>query len=172
LFFVALLALVAGGVWYQTASRQSAQGTSLAGGALPSVGQPAPEFQLVDLWGKKVRLSSLRGKPVFLNFWATWCVFCRAEFPELEEAYREYGNRVAFLAVNTSEDPATVKEYVARSKAKVPVLLDRDGKVARRYLIQGLPTSYFIGADGIIRDKVVGAVDGPGLRTRLEGLLR
>ncbi|MGE5554040.1 MAG: TlpA family protein disulfide reductase [Betaproteobacteria bacterium] len=174
-FGVALAALVAAGLWYQTtATRSPARVGTVAGASLPSVGNPAPDFQLTDLSGKKVRLSKLRGKPVFINFWATWCTYCQAEFPAIEQAYKEYGagRKVVFLAVNSGEPAATVKAYLDRIGARVPVLLDGEGAVTQRYLVQGLPTSYFIGPDGIIRDKVVGALDGPGLRTRLEGLLR
>ncbi|MDI6870786.1 MAG: TlpA disulfide reductase family protein [Bacillota bacterium] len=171
-FLMALLALIAAGLWYRMNSLRPAPGDALVGGGLPSVGNRTPDFQLTDLAGKKVKLADFRGKPVFLNFWATWCVFCRAEFPIIEEAYKEYGAKVVFLAVNTGEQPATAKEYLDRNGARVPVLFDPEGEVARRYLVQGLPTSYFISPDGVIRDKVVGAVDGPGLRTRLEGLLR
>lgn len=175
LFIAALAALVAAGLWYATSVGRPAQELSAAAGSvLPEVGNPAPAFRLTDLSGKKVQLSDFKGKPVFLNYWATWCSFCRAEFPEIEQAYRDYGTtgKVVFLAVDVGEAASVVRQYVNRTGSRVPVALDPNGQTAERYLVQGLPTSYFIGRDGRIRDRVVGALDGPGLRTRLEALLQ
>ncbi len=172
-FAVALVALVAAGLWYQQTSSPPEPVGGTAGGAVPAVGNPAPDFRLRDLSGRQVRLSDFKGKPVFINFWATWCRFCQAEWPVLEEAYRKYGatGKIVFLAVDTGEGAGTVRKYLAAAGATLPALLDQNGEVAQRYLVQGLPTSYFIARNGTIRDRVVGAVDRPGLRARLEALL-
>lgn len=174
-FVAALVALVGGGLWYQTrfGSTTAAQTTQSAG-ASPELGRPAPAFQLTDLSGKRMSLAQFKGKPVYVNFWATWCRYCVQEFPDIESAWRDYGQsgKIAFLAVDASEAPDAVREYLRRNNFTVPVLLDRDGVVSQRYLVQGLPTSYFIGRDGRIKDKVVGALDRDGLRSRLEALLK
>jgi peroxiredoxin len=176
LFFVAaLVVLVGAGLWYQTAPRQTpANAPAGAAGTLPEVGKPAPPFQLTDLSGKRVTLADFKGRPIYLNFWATWCRFCQQEFPDLEAAWRDYGRsgQIVFLAIDSGEGRAVVRQYLKRNGFTLPALLDQDGEVSQRYLVQGLPTSYFIGRNGVIRDKVVGALDRDGLRTRLEALLQ
>lgn len=173
LWSLAALVVFAGGSLLLVGSRAPLPANEgAAGRTVPEVGGRAPDFRLAGLAGERVRLADFRGKPVFLNFWTTWCTYCRAEFPEIERAFRDYRKQVVFLAINVGEEPALVRRYVTESGSEVPVLLDPEGKVAQHYLVQGLPTSYFIAADGTVRDKVIGAVDGPGLRVRLESLLR
>lgn len=168
--FIAVVAVLAGvGLWYQSVSTAQTQLSAAAGGVLPAVGHRAPDFQVTDLSGKKVKLSDFKGKPVFLNFWATWCSFCRAEMPAIAEAYRDFGasGKVAFLLVNSGESAAAARKYLSENGYTLPVGLDGDGQVTQRYLVRGLPSSFFIGPDGVIRDKVEGALDARGLRTRL-----
>lgn len=170
---VVALAVLLGGAWFLSASRTLSPSSHLAA-AVPEIGKPAPAFSLNALSGKRVRLSEFRGRPVFLNFWATWCPYCVSEFGAIDAAYQEYGatGKVVFLAINSGESPETAGDYFAKTGYTMPVLLDRDTAVSQRYLVQGLPTSYFINRNGIIQDKVVGALDGPGLRLRLDALLR
>lgn len=173
-FAATLLALLGIGLWYQGAWEPAPiPEAAAAGPSVPEVGRLAGDFQLTDLAGKQVRLADFRGKPVFLNFWATWCTYCRQEFPAILEAYQEYGRtgKVAFVLVDVGESPDAVKKYLGGTELPV-VLLDRNGAVAQRYLVQGLPTSFFLSSDGIIRNKVVGAVDGKQLRTILDSLIR
>lgn len=142
----------------------------------PFTGYYAPGLELRDFAGKTVNLADYRGLPVFVNFWATWCQYCRQEMPEIVKAYREVGGRtkgkVVFLLVDVGESTEVVRKYATRQIPGLPVVLDPDGKMAQRYLVQGYPTSFFIGADGVIKDKVVGALDGPGLNARLRDLLK
>ena len=125
-------------------------------------GKRAPDFELVDLNGRSVKLSEYNGKPVLLNFWATWCPPCKDEMPHMEKLYKKY-NKEGFeiLAVNvtTSEkDPKHVGQFVDEYKLTFPIPLDEKGTVFHEYAIIGYPTSFFIDSDGVIRRKVMGPV--------------
>ncbi len=140
----------------------------------PQTGFPAPDFTLETLEGQTVTLSSLRGQPVIINFWASWCPPCRAEMPALQAVYEEYQGQVALLAVNAAnQDNLTdALALLAETGATFPVLLDTDGAVNRLYAITSLPTTFFIGADGVIAEVVIGGpMTEAGLRARIESLL-
>lgn len=138
----------------------------LGGVASPAAGQAAPDFVLEEHGtGRLVRLSDLRGKVVVLNFWATWCPPCIAEMPELEAlhvAHAAAGDLVV-LAVNVEEPPAAVEEFKQQRPLTMPVLGDRTGGVRRHYGLPGLPGTFFIDRDGIVRAKVLGPVTGQPL---------
>ncbi|NRD79602.1 TlpA family protein disulfide reductase [Bacillus sp. BRMEA1] len=119
------------------------------------IGAKAPDFELKTLTGETVKLSSLKGKKVMLNFWATWCPPCKAEMPEIEQFYKTAGNNTAILSVNI--DPQLdVKGFVKENKITFPILLDTDDKVNGTYQIISIPTTYFIDSNGIIQNKIVG----------------
>jgi len=127
------------------------------------IGSLAPDFQLESLDGQGVTLSELRGRPVMLNFWATWCPPCRAEMPWLEQIYEEWTGKppsVVMLTVNNGESPSRVRGFMETYNLSLPVLLDTDERVAGRYGIRYIPTTFFIDEDGIIQQKVVGAFTG------------
>ena len=120
-------------------------------GEAPVPGRPAPDFVLPQLDGPQVRLSELRGQVVVLNFWASWCLPCREETPTLEAFFRQYGDRVAFYAINVAEPVDKVREFIREFGVSYPVLLDRDKRVFRQYRVTGYPETYWIDADGILR---------------------
>ena len=129
-----------------------------SGSSVARVGEPAPDFQLQDLDGQVVSLSDLRGKPVLLNFWNTGCPPCRDEMPYLQQVYDEMqGKDLVMLAINIGESSSTVAEFMDFYHLSLPVLLDTNGNVARRYSMPGIPTTFFIDKDGILQVKVVGA---------------
>jgi peroxiredoxin len=118
------------------------------------VGQVAPNFTLQTLKGEKLQLSDLRGKKVFLNFWATWCNPCKKEMPEMQKFYEAFGDEVVIVAVNATASEKSIKDvqdYVDSGAYTFPVLLDRKLKVSDRYQIITIPTTYFIGTDGIVQ---------------------
>ena len=122
------------------------------------VGNPAPDFQLQDLDGQPVALSNLRGKAVLLNFWATWCPPCRREMSYIQEIYDEWPEEwLVVLAINIGESASKVREFIQNYGLSFPVLLDTKEDVAQKYNIRGIPTTFFIDKDGIIRVKIVGA---------------
>ena len=122
------------------------------------VGNLAPDFQLYNLEGKAVSLSGLQGKPVMLNFWATWCGPCVHEMPDLQEVHEEWSSKgLELLAVNIRGNTSQVTQFLQSHKLSLPVLLDIKSDVARNYNIRGIPTTFFIDKDGIIQDVKVGA---------------
>jgi len=124
----------------------------------PEIGHPAPDFTLPTLDGGEVRLADLRGKPVILNFWATWCPPCRREMPALEVIWQQYNKGdVMVLGVDQGESVAIVSEYVRMNVGVTfPLPLDRRQDVGDLYLVRSLPTTFFIDAEGIIRNIRVG----------------
>lgn len=135
------------------------QQTSTAGS--PAVGQTAPDFTLNDLAGKPVSLDALRGKVVIVNFWATWCPPCRAEMPSMELLHRELADEgLVMLAVNVERDGRqTVPKFLAASPHSFPILIDEKEEIQKRYGVYKFPESYVIRKDGVIDDKVIGAID-------------
>lgn len=132
-------------------------------GSGPEVGKLAPDFKLTNLDGQEVSLNGFRGKPVLLNFWAIWCGPCRLEMPFLQEIYEEWtGKGLVVLAVNIQENPTKVKKFVENAGLTFPVLLSPGNKVPLSYNIRGIPATFLIDADGVIRDIKIGAFSGAG----------
>jgi len=127
---------------------------TVAGASGPVVGQPAPDFTLKTLDGQTVTLSDLRGQPVVINFWASWCAPCRLEMPALQQAYEaRRAEGLVILAVNlTAQDRlAEVKTFVEELDLTMPILLDESGAVSELYRLLGLPTSIFVDGNGVIQ---------------------
>jgi thiol-disulfide isomerase/thioredoxin len=135
----------------------------------PYPGYRAPDFAFEDLYGNTVRLSGLRGKPVLLNFWATWCPPCRKEIPDLQKFYEQYGDRITLLGIDWGEDAEEVKRFLQRYGATYTNLLDKDGKFFVLYRLTGLPSSYWIDEEGIIRGLWLGAME---IEDMVEGFRR
>lgn len=138
-------------------------------------GFQAPDFELQTLTGETVTLASLRGKPVIINLWASWCPPCQAEMPSFQHVYEDYHDKgVVILAINlTLQDrEEDVRQFVLKNHLSFPVLLDSDGDVERQYSTHALPTTYFVSADGIIRERVIGGPIAEALlRAQIERLL-
>jgi cytochrome c biogenesis protein CcmG, thiol:disulfide interchange protein DsbE len=124
----------------------------------PTTGFLAPDFTLQTTTGDTIQLSSLRGQPVIVNFWATWCPPCRAEMPEFEQIWQEYkGQTLMILGVNQGENAATVERF-ERTLVDItfPILLDTTAEIANQYDVVALPTTFFIDAEGQIQDVKIG----------------
>lgn len=137
-------------------------------GRAPVVGQPAPDFALRDVDGTIVRLSDLRGKVVWLNFWATWCVPCKAELPEIQKIAaekRSAGLRV--LEVNWQESAAAARAFFAANGIALPLLLDRSGAVYAQYKLSGLPDHFFIDRSGKLAAVYYGQLSETKMRQKL-----
>ncbi|MPZ99816.1 MAG: redoxin domain-containing protein [Dehalococcoidia bacterium] len=160
---VAAIVLVVGGLFVQ---REFLSGDAaelgMVDGHRPVVGEPAPDFALEDPDGDVRRLSDFRGQTVVLNFWATWCGPCRQEMPEFQALYqeREAAGDLVILAVNEEEPPGHARGFFEEFDLTFPMLLDRQGEVGRHYQLPGLPATYFIDAEGIIRQRTLGPVFG------------
>ncbi len=142
----------------------------------PKQRQAAPDFSLATADGRTLHLSDFRGKPVLLNFWATFCAPCREEMPALQtlwETHRHTGLIVLAVAADRDKSGATITAFLESAAVSFPVLLDSDGEVRRRYEVQALPTSYLIGADGRFLGRMVGPRDwdGEGYRELFASLL-
>ncbi|GAB7388357.1 TlpA disulfide reductase family protein [Bacillaceae bacterium] len=133
----------------------------------PEIGYAAPAFELTGLDGKVYRLKE-SGKPVVINFWASWCGPCREEAPELVRLYDRYRDKVEIYAVNltANDDLHDVKAFVDEFAFPFPVLLDETGQVATAYRVQAIPTTYFVNEQGVIVEKIMGLVP----QERLEAL--
>lgn len=123
------------------------------------IGDVAPNFTLSTPQGDKLSLSELRGKAVFINFWASWCEPCKQELPDIQKIGENAGDKLVVLAVNVGEKPGDAQRFLTERRLQPGrILLDADRTVFRQYRVLGLPTSYFIDKDGIIRDKWFGVM--------------
>ena len=134
----------------------------------PMIGRPAPAFTLKSTGdGTPVSLASLRGKPVVINFWATWCVPCYEEHAVLVAAAREAGDSVQFLGVVYEDEEERVGEFLARQGSAYPSLMDADGKTAMSYGVYGVPETFFVDAQGRIAAKYTGPLHTAALAENL-----
>jgi len=118
----------------------------------------AHDFEVRSLDGKTVSLSDMRGKVVFLNFWATWCGPCKMEVGEIDRLYDKLGGKnFTVMAVSVGEDGRKVSRFMDREGIDFPVYLDIDTNVAREYRVNGIPTTFIVDPDG----NIVGSALGP-----------
>lgn len=168
---VAAIVLVIGGLFLQREVFDGANSVTTAEGEVAlgitqpgtvEVGAPAPDFLLAGPDGQLVALSDFRGKTVVLNFWATWCPPCRAEMPDLQAAFnaREPQGDFAVLAVDLAEPAGAVQDFIDEFDLTFSIAIDSEQTVAEHYGVRGLPASFFIDAQGIIRGIHLGAVFG------------
>jgi peroxiredoxin len=140
------------------------------GGGRPAEGEAAPDFSYTLDDGTTLRLSDLRGTPVILNFWATWCVPCVEEMPELQRALDGAGGRIAVLAVNRNETRDAIARFTGRVNVSFPLITNTAGDISERYGITNLPITYFISSDGTIAVRQLGALTPARLAELTEAL--
>ena len=141
---------------------------------VPEVGRPAPDFGLAALQGGDVHLSQLRGRPVLINFWASWCGPCRTEMPEIvaaHAAHRAAGLEVLAVNLTDQERRKDVRRFVAEMSMVFPVLLDERGRVRRAYLLRGVPTTVFVDTAGVVRVIHPGPLTSEALAEGLSAIL-
>ncbi len=131
------------------------------------VGSAAPDFSLPTMQGGKFSLGEFRGYAVLINFWATWCSPCRAEMPLLQEKYDQHFPHLVILAVEQGDARSDVARVVGDWDLKFTILLDKDYAVSGHYGVTGLPTSFFVDEDGIVRAVYVGQISERELDSRL-----
>ena len=150
-FVLALFAVLA----YGLANRSSATGRS----GMTRVGKPAPQFAMQLLDGGEFRLSDHEGRPLVINFWASWCPPCRQESPAFERQWRRYQDTgIQFVGVDIQDDVSEAEAYVREFGLTFPNGLDPDGKITIDYGVIGLPVTFFVGSSGIVEGRWVGAI--------------
>ena len=143
------------------------------GGGTPGPGARAAAFDLKRLDGDgRVRLADLRGKPVVVNFWASWCEPCKKELPRLEDAYRRYKGRVAFVGVNTTDFTGEAQKFVDRYDITFPVVRDANGRVLAKYGGLPIPWTYFVDRNGRVAAYIRGEVTADALEDGLREALQ
>lgn len=141
-----------------------------------AMGKPAPDFSLQTVDGQTITLSSLRGKLVLVNFWATWCPPCRQEMPSMEQLYQKFAPAgLELLAINIEEEgPQVLPEFLKAHPHSFPVLMDTRAEVQNSYRVFQFPETYIVDRNGVIVDKVIGAIDwmSPQVVAEIDRLLK
>lgn len=131
------------------------------------VGEVAPDFELTTLDGKTVRLSDYRGRPVVLNFWASWCNPCRKEFPLFRTTLAHYKDQFAVVGVDTGDLRGDARQFAREQRADWANGFDADGTVARGYGVDPLPQTFFIRPDGVVASHVIRGLTASELTSEL-----
>lgn len=135
----------------------------------------APDFTAYDREGNTVRLSDFLGKPVVLNFWASWCGPCKSEMPAFEEIYKEYGEKIHFVMINLTdgsrETMETATSFLDNQNYTFPVYYDKDANAALTYQVYGIPVTYFINAEGHLIAQGSSALDAETIKRGIEMIL-
>jgi len=138
----------------------------------------APDFTLIDQYGKIHKLSNYKGKVVFLNFWATWCPPCRGELPHIEEIYKQYksnSNDVIILSVTAPNlgregSKQDIIDFMSKSDYTFPVMFDNKGDIMNEYSIEAFPTTFIIDKDGNVKEYVPGAMEKSTMESLINGV--
>ena len=134
---------------------------------IAEIGKPAPDFTLVDRKGKTWTLSKLKGQVVFINFWATWCAPCREEMPSMQRLYTSLpADKFKMLAILNNDEPSFADSLVSKLGCTFPILVDPDNKAGQAYGLTGVPETFIVDKQGILRQKFIGPAkwDAPGAR--------
>lgn len=175
LLALALVLLLAGGVrWYNSLSAGygAAGGSS---GAEDASAEPAPDFTVLDREGEEHQLSESFGKPLVVNFWATWCGPCRSELPAFDKLCQEYGDQVQFMMVNMTDGyrdtVEKVEAFLDEEGYSFPVYFDTEYAAAQAYNVYSLPYTVFIDKDGTVSASHLGALSEEKLKAYIEEIV-
>lgn len=143
----------------------SGDGVSVSGTA--AGGRPVPHVSLTDFDGARFDLADYRGKPVVLNFWASWCPFCVAEMPDFQRVHQELGDRVAFVGVNLRDNGSAAQALAGKTGVTYRLAADPNGRVYSSFKGTGMPTTVFIDAHGRLVDLVTGQLTRQALTQKI-----
>ena len=143
----------------------------LGGDGTLASGKTAPDFTLLPIRGEAVNLNQLRGRPVLLNFWATWCPPCRGEMPALQKVYETYARKGLVVLTISDESRETIVPFANENKLSLPILVDKSGDTFSAYRIRSIPTTYFIDSEGVIQAVYVGGLTEKQFAAEVELLL-
>ena len=131
--------------------------TSCGERPVATVGKPAPDFDTLDLDGKVWSLSKLKGKVVFINFWATWCSPCREEMPSMQRLYTKLPkDKFEMIALFNNDKKPAVRNFVSQLGLTFPILSDEHNFAGTKYGLTGLPETFIVDKQGVIREKIIG----------------
>jgi thiol-disulfide isomerase/thioredoxin len=163
---------LAGAVWIRS-SRVLTYAKSNDQISAPQQGFLAPDFTLSSLAGTDISLSDFKGKPIIINFWASWCPPCRAEMPAFNQVYSEY-QELIILAINSTHQDSlqAASDFVETNKLDYLILMDYSGEIGNLYNLYSLPTTFFIDSNGIIQKVLIGGpLPTALLRVEIEKIL-
>ncbi len=164
--------VMGGGAFGQSDGVSAVTLTDNVAGAAPVAGAKPPLFTATTYDGKTVSLADYAGKALWLTFGASWCPDCRSEAPDVEAAYQQYqAQGLNILAVFISESPTDIGSYAQKAGLTFPIAVDQQTKIASEYRTMGIPTHYFIGADGTIKDVKLGALDPATIDSEIQSIL-
>lgn len=170
--FIAIIVLAVAGYNYLVSkSSITPDGESLQ----QNTEKPAPDFTVTDKDGNKVSLSDFGGKPVVINFWATWCGPCRSEMPAFEELYAKYGDEVSFVMINvdgTGTQMSDIAPFLQDAGYTFPVYIDSDFSASRSYNAHSIPLSVFVDKNGNITATHVGAMSKETIENYIQSAMK
>ena len=166
-----------------TGASTSASGTNASSSGITtgtaetsaSAAKAAPDFTVYDTNGNPVTLSSFQGKPTVVNFWASWCGYCKQELPDFQAAYEQYGDKVNFVMVDLTggggDNAADAQSLISKNGYTFPVYYDNDDSAASAYSVRSIPATCFINSDGSLQSSNTGAMNESSLTKAIESLL-
>ncbi len=174
-YLISILILLAGAAWIWF-SRLPSDSISSQSISAPQVSFLAPDFSLTTLSGDNFVLSDLKGSPVIINFWASWCPPCRAEMPAFQQVFAEYADQGLIIAAVNATNQDSISEasaFASENYLAFPVPLDKTGSVSRSYNLHSLPTTIFVDNQGIIKKIIIGGpIPTALIRVQVEKLVQ
>ncbi|MDR3575135.1 MAG: TlpA disulfide reductase family protein [Anaerolineaceae bacterium] len=162
-----LFGVVMSGIVYLTGVTNTA-GVNKDAFTVLKAGNPMPDFDLTSLDNSDIHISQYLGKPVIVNFWASWCVPCKQEMPLLERYYQAQNGQLIIVGINNQESVDIARPFVLENHISFPILMDLQGKIRDQFMIRGFPTSLFINSKGVYIAEHIGTLDEESLKSYLQ----